>query len=95
MNQFAENSTITVNPNVAYTQMDDDMVMMIPGNSSFYGVNAVGVTIWTLLQKGPYVLSDIYDYILQEYDIDKAQCVVDVNQFINDLMKQGMVSLTN
>lgn len=92
---LTDTSKIIVNSQVAYTAMDDELVMMIPGNSSFFGINAIGSEIWDLLQTGVTAPSTIYEHILQHYEVDQSQCVADVNQFLEALMKQGIVSLVN
>ena len=91
---ITETSKITANQQVAFTEIDDDVVMMGPDNGLFYGTNCVGAEIWNLLQSNVLSLSAICNQIQQIYDVEESQCATDVKQFVEDLMAQGMLIVT-
>ena len=91
MHNLTETSKIIANQRVAFTEIDDDVVMMGPENGLFYGVNSVGAEIWNLLQSNALSLSEICEQILQRYDVDESQCATDVKLFVEDLLNQGML----
>jgi len=94
MNELSEKSTISINQQVAFTQIDEDIVLMGPDNGLFYGINALGAEIWLLLKSQKHSLKTIYEHIQQRYDIDEIQCIADVNHFFAMLQKEGFISIT-
>ena len=85
---------IARNDAVAYTYMDDDMVMMGPDDQLFYGVNPVGASIWALLEGGHQPLQAICDHLRTLYEVDAKQCMADAMEFINQMQSQGMLIVT-
>lgn len=90
MNKLALTSKISRNPAVAFTQIDDDLVMMGPKDNLFYGVNAVGAKIWSLLECEALSLNEICERIKMDYDVTEAQCVEDSMQFVDAMIEQNM-----
>lgn len=85
------NQHVSRNPEVAFTQIDDDLVMMDPNDSLFYGVNAMGNKIWSLLAFKTLSLSDICELIQRDYDVSEEQCVEDVKRFVEEMVEQNML----
>lgn len=94
MNKLALNSKISRNPDVAFTQIDDDLVMMGPKDSLFYGVNAMGAKIWSLLECKTLSLSDICELIQQDFEVTEAECVNDSMQFVQAMVEQNMLVIS-
>ena len=88
------NSTISRNPDVAFTQIDDDLVMMGPEDNLFYGVNPVGTKIWSLLEFDTLSVSDICEHIQQDYAVTGPTCIEDTMHFIQAMAAQNMVVIT-
>ncbi len=87
-------SNISRNPDVAFTQIDDDLVMMGPKDSFFYGVNAVGTEIWTLLEFNTMSLSEICELIQHDFEVTEAQCIEDTMQFVKAMVEQNMLVIS-
>lgn len=94
MNKLSLTSKISRNPDVAFTQIDDDLVMMSPTDSLFYGVNAMGSNIWSLLEFNTLALSEICELIQRDYEVTEAQCVEDSMQFVEAMIKQNMLVIS-
>lgn len=91
MNTLNLSSTLEVNPDVVYTQIDEDIVMMGPEDGMYYAANPVGATIWNLLMSKPLSLKALYEYIEKNYDVDGTQYKVEVATFIDEMIEQKMV----
>lgn len=91
MNQLTLNSELSRSPDVAFTQIDDDIVMMGPKDSLFYGVNSVGTAIWSLLESKTLTLKDICKQIQQDYEVTETQCVEDITRFVESMVEQHML----
>lgn len=94
MNKLVLTSKISRNPDVAFTQIDDDLVIMGPEDSLFYGVNAVGTKIWTLLEFNTLTLNEICEQIQHDFAVTEAQCIEDSMQFVNAMVEQNMLVLS-
>lgn len=92
MSQLNLTDVIQKNLDIAYTHIDEDMVV-IGEDGLFHGVNAVGTDIWSLLESGATSLQTICDYLLERYDTTEEQCITDVKNFVNCLITQKMVGL--
>lgn len=84
-------SKISRNPDVAFTQIDDDLVMMGPEDNLFYGVNAVGTDIWSLLEFKNLSLNELFEHVQDVYAVTKAQCIEDITQFVGAMVEKNML----
>lgn len=94
MNTINLTTHIARNPEVAYTYMDDEMVIMGADDNLYYGINAIGVEIWSLLESNPQSLHDICAHLQQIYEVDEDQCIADATHFINTMCEHNMVIVT-
>ena len=58
----------------------------------YYGLNAVGARIWSLIQE-PKSVEDIRDAILNEYDVDPERCESDLLQLLQQLAAEGLIEV--
>ena len=84
-------SKIGRNMDVVSTQIDNDLVMMKPDDTLFFGVNTVGTTLWTLLENNTLPLSTLCDMIHDDYDVDKTQCINDVTAFVEAMVAENLL----
>ena len=91
MNALTLTSRIARNDDVAYTYMDDDMVLMGPEDQLFYGVNPVGGVIWAFLEGGHQPMQAICDHLQTIYEVNAEQCIEDALQFVHQMQTQGML----
>ena len=87
-------SKISRNPDIVYTQIDDDLVMIGPEDSLFYGINSVGTKIWSLLESETLPLHAICERIQQDYDVTAPICIEDTIRFIESMVAQKIVVIT-
>jgi len=71
---------------------DGDMVILNLKDGVYFGLNAVGARIWSLIQN-PITVREILDILLAEYDVDRRQCQSDLLQLLRDLAKHGLVKV--
>ena len=94
MNKLSLNNKLSRNHNVAFTEIDSDLVMMGPNNNLFYGVNSVGTHIWSLLEFDTLSLNDICEHIHDSFEVTETQCVDDVTQFVEEMIAQRLLVVT-
>lgn len=93
MSTLSLSTMIARNEEVAYTYMDDEMVMMGLDDNRYYGVNAVGADIWNALERGALSVKDVCEYLFQRYAVDESQCMADALAFIDHMHEKRMISV--
>jgi hypothetical protein len=58
----------------------------------YYGLDAVGARIWSLLQE-PRTVADVQDAILEEYDVEPDRCEHDLFVLLQKLLAEGLVEV--
>lgn len=58
----------------------------------YYGLNAVGASIWMLIQE-PKTIAEIRDALLQEYDVEADVCDRDLQGLLQDLIASELVEV--
>ncbi|MEZ4708517.1 MAG: PqqD family peptide modification chaperone [Caldilineaceae bacterium] len=99
MNTLTKNSAIDLDSVVTATNdqisahLDDEVVILGYQSGAYYGLDEVGLFIWDLLQE-PQKVSNICQAVLQEYDVQPADCERDVLTFLADLKSKQLVAVT-
>ena len=58
----------------------------------YYGLDAVGASVWALLEK-PCTVASLQEAILAEYDVDPAQCLHDLQALLGELHRLNLVAV--
>ena len=62
------------------------------GSGTYYGLNAVGSTVWDLIQEAR-TIAEIHDRLLQQYEVDAGECERDLLNVLDDLSKASLVEI--
>ncbi len=62
-------------------ELDDNQVMMHLDKGKYFGLNPVGKHIWDLIEH-PRSQEEIIQSLLAEFDVNKEQCILEVNEFL-------------
>ena len=85
---------MTINDDVVFTQIDEDIVMMDPESGEYHGLNMVGAELWNLLDSKPMVLNDMVSYLKETYELDDVIATTDVHAFVEAMLKQDFLVVT-
>lgn len=58
----------------------------------YYGLNDIGAQIWNLIQQ-PKTVRELRDSILQEYEVEPAQCESDLLALLQDLAAAELIEV--
>ena len=94
MNKVCMTSIVSRNPDIVYTQIDNEMIMLDPKDQLFYGVNSIGAELWSLLEKQPLSVTEICSHVEMHYEVLETHYVGDVLSFIESMVNQNMLLLT-
>ena len=71
-----------------------EAVILSLKTGKYYGLNALGVRIWELLQT-PHSTEAIEAAILSEFDVEADECSMEVRSFIDLLKSEGLIESVN
>jgi Coenzyme PQQ synthesis protein D (PqqD) len=72
--------------------VDEELVMLDPEQSLYYGLNEVATSIWELLER-PCTVSEICGKLTEEYRVDPELCREQVSDFLRRLADARLVDL--
>jgi len=71
---------------------DGDIVILSLNGGVYYGLNSVGGHIWKFIQT-PVIVKDIYNLLLNEYDVDAQECYTELIMLLEELAKNGLIQV--
>jgi hypothetical protein len=92
MASLNSSSKLKRNPDMVFSEMDGETVMMSIENSEYYGLDPVASRIWELLDQ-PATVEQLVEKLLEEYEVDHDTCLDDVLSFSQELMEKKILSL--
>ena len=60
----------------------------------YYGLNTVGAFVWSLIQK-PKKVSEIWDAVLLEFEVERERCKQDVLILLRKLAAEGLIEVAD
>lgn len=72
--------------------MGNETVMMNTDNGDYLGLNTVATAVWDQLAT-PTKYEDLINYLLSEYEVDKAQCEIEVAKLLQDMQGKKMLQI--
>jgi hypothetical protein len=75
-------------------RLHDELVMMDIEKGKYFSLNPVATTIWELLDK-PLGTDELCKLLMDEYEVDAAQCHKEVEEHLGEMVKLGLVLETN
>lgn len=91
---IANHSVVVATKEQTFSELDDETVILHLKSGVYYGLNAVGTTIWNLIQQ-PRVIAEIRDAMLTKYQVDASQCEQDLLNLLEELRTEGLIEVTD
>ncbi|MGB9746313.1 MAG: lasso peptide biosynthesis PqqD family chaperone [Bacteroidales bacterium] len=85
-----ENTFYRRNPDLIFSDMDGETVMMSIQNGEYYGLDEVGSRIWQLLEN-PESAKTLTQKLIEEYEVSQETCLSDVMEFLNILAEKQLI----
>ena len=85
---------IVVKAGVAGSGLDDEYVMLDPGPGVYYGLNAVGTSVWHFIQE-PRRMEDIVDHVYARFEVTRERCAEDLQRLVDTLAARGLVEFVD
>lgn len=83
---------VEVSEEVLFQEIEGEGVLLNLNNEQYFGLNEIGTRIWHLLTENGETDKTIKN-LLKEYNVDESKLKIDLNDLINKLNEQGLVSI--
>lgn len=74
------------------SELAGETVILSLRDSTYYGLNEVGTRVWELVQT-PMRVGAIRDLLLEEYEVEPAQCEADLLALLQELADRDLVTV--
>jgi hypothetical protein len=75
-----------------FSDLAEEAVILSLRNGKYYGVNNVGASIWSMIQK-PMTLSEIEAVLMTEYAVSEDQCRSEVTAFLKSMIGEDLIDV--
>ncbi|MBN2862792.1 MAG: PqqD family protein [Bacteroidales bacterium] len=80
-------------PSVLSGKIDDEIVLMSVEAGYYFTLDPVASRIWELLSQHPLSIDELADQLIEEYNIEKEQCISDIECFVNDMSSKNLIEV--
>jgi hypothetical protein len=77
---------------LAACELGGEAVLLDTDSGTYYGLNAVGTTIWRLLQQ-PRTIRELCQLVAAEFAVTEEQCKEDVFRFLGVLYQHRLLNV--
>lgn len=83
---------LTIPETVFAQEIEGEVVLLDMASENYFGLDAIGSEIWNLLKEGK-TLQEIYDILLESYEVTPEKLKEDLEGFVSKLLESGLVSI--
>jgi len=88
-NYISEYYTIKRSNDILLQDIQDEIIILNMNNENYMGLDKVGARFWNILLSTSSV-KNAYDQILDEFDVEPGPLEKDLNDFLSELLKNGL-----
>lgn len=74
-------------------ELDGQAVILGLADGVYYGLDPVGATVWTLLERAPHTVAQLRDAVTDEFEVDAPTAEADLIELMGDMLARGLVEL--
>jgi len=89
---LTDTTTIQAAEHQVTSTLSGEAVILDLEGGTYYGLNTVGATIWSLLQT-PTTVAALREALLEEYDVSFEQCDREVKRLLHELNAHGLITI--
>lgn len=91
---FTKRSIIRASQNQVSCDMAGEAAILNQDSGMYYGLNAVGSRIWSLIQR-PTTVNDLLQVLVEEYDVEPSRCERDLLLVLEQLAERGLIEISD
>ena len=80
-----------ISPEVLSSKIDEEVILMSIEADSYFGLDPVGSRIWEIISKQPASINELVTIMMEEYEVDEATCLHDVQAFVDDMSGRKLI----
>ncbi len=84
---------VIVPGNVLVRELDGEAVVLNLNTGTYFGLDAVGTRMWAVCAAADSI-SDAYEALLAEYDVEPELLRQDLNAWLDELTDHGLLVIT-
>ena len=92
MSAISKDATVVAVKDQVSCVVGEESVILHLKDGKYYGLNAVGATVWNLIQK-PRTVEELQETVLREYEVGSAECERDLLGLLESLVKVGLIEV--
>lgn len=85
-------SVVSASPEQVSCPLGEESAILNLKNSVYYGLDAVGARVWSLLQQ-PRSIGELRDTLLDEYEVEAERCEVDLLSLLEKMRDEGLIEV--
>lgn len=89
---LALETVVVRSPDVVFTELDGEMVLLLPQGGRYFGLNDVGAAIWRLIEN-PTDLGSVQRAIVDDYEVESEESWRDLVTLIESMIGHGLVMI--
>jgi Coenzyme PQQ synthesis protein D (PqqD) len=93
-NTLSSSSLIVATQHQVSSDLAGEAVILDMSSGTYYGLNAVGASVWQLIQ-APKTVNQVQDALLEEYEVDATTCEGHLLALLNDLQDKGLIEVVH
>ncbi len=90
MRHFSSDDKLLRVFDIPSTELDQETILMSIDAGAYYGLEGPARTIWEHLAT-PLTFSSLVDRIVQEYDVSPESCAADIEPFLAEMEREGLI----
>ena len=87
MSHISSTTTLQQNHSLITSQIDDELLILDSRTGEYFKIDPVGLSIWKLL-KEPIEVQQLLDQLVEDFEVEEAQCKADTLPFIEMLVEK-------
>jgi hypothetical protein len=84
---------VTFAETVFAQEVDGEMVLLDMNSENYFGLDAVGTSIWQAIEANDGLLQKVLEALLMQYDVEEAVLQKDLLDFVAKLEESGLVKV--
>ena len=93
VNDISKKTLLFRNPDIVFSEIDNEVVMLGPGMSKYFGMAKSAARIWQILEK-QINYTNLCQNLIDEFEVTPDQCETDVLPFLSLLCQYNLVQQT-
>ena len=86
------NRKVIIPETIFAQEIDDEMVLLDMNSEHYFGLDAVGRTIWQAMQRCS-TLQEVLEQLLDRYEVEESVLKKDLTLFVDKLVENGLIEV--